>query len=32
MNMYTIAGDCPGNEKLALRIQRGDKKDAPLAE
>lgn len=27
-NMYTVAGDCPGNEKLALRIQAGDKNAA----
>ena len=25
-NMYTVAGDCPCNEELALRIQTGDKK------
>ena len=24
-NMYAVAGDCPGNEELALRIQGGDK-------
>lgn len=29
-NMYTIAGDCPSNEDLALRIQAGDKKAAEL--
>lgn len=28
MNMYTVAGDCPSNEELALRIQDGDKKSA----
>ena len=27
-NMYTVAGDCPGNEKLALRIQAGDENAA----
>lgn len=30
MNMYTFAGDCPSNEKLALRIQGGDKNAAEL--
>lgn len=30
MNMYTVAGDCPSNEELALRIQDGDKKAAEL--
>ena len=30
MNMYTVAGDCPSNEKLALRIQGGDKKAAEM--
>ncbi len=30
MNMYTVAGDCPSNEELALRIQAGDKKAAEL--
>ena len=29
-NMYTTAGDCPGNEELALRIQAGDKNAAEL--
>ena len=29
-NMYTIAGDCPSNEELALRIQEGDKDAAAL--
>ena len=29
-NMYAAAGDCPGNEKLALRIQAGDKNAAGL--
>lgn len=29
-NMYTAAGDCPGNEELALRIQTGDKNAAEL--
>ena len=29
-NMYTIAGDCPSNEDLALRIQAGDRKAADL--
>ena len=29
-NMYTVAGDCPCNEELALRIQTGDKKAAEL--
>lgn len=29
-NMYTIAGDCPSNEELALRVQAGDKKAAEL--
>lgn len=28
--MYTIAGDCPSNENLALRIQDGDRKAADL--
>ena len=27
-NMYTVAGDSPCNEELALRIQAGDKNDA----
>ena len=27
-NMYTVAGDCPCNEELALRIQTGDKNAA----
>ena len=27
-NMYTVAGDCPCNEELALRIQAGDKNAA----
>lgn len=30
MNMYTVAGDCPGNEALALRIQAGDPQAAEL--
>ena len=30
MNMYVVAGDCPSNEKLALRIQSGDKNAAEL--
>ena len=30
MNMYTVAGDCPSNEELALRIQEGDKDAAAL--
>lgn len=30
MNMYTVAGDCPSNEELALRVQAGDKKAAEL--
>ena len=30
MNMYTVAGDCPSNEELALRIQAGDKAAAEL--
>ena len=30
MNMYTVAGDCPSNEELALRIQAGDKHAAEL--
>lgn len=30
MNMYTVAGDCPSNEELALRIQGGDKTAAEL--
>ena len=29
-NMYTAAGDCPGNEELALRMQAGDKNAAEL--
>ena len=29
-NMYTVAGDCPSNEELALRIQDGDKNAAEL--
>ena len=29
-NMYAAAGDCPGNEELALRIQAGDKNAAEL--
>lgn len=29
-NMYTAAGDCPCNEKLALRMQAGDKNAAEL--
>lgn len=29
-NMYAAAGDCPGNEELALRIQTGDKNAAEL--
>ena len=27
-NMYIVAGDCPCNEELALRIQTGDKNAA----
>ena len=27
-NMYTAAGDCPGNEKLVLRMQSGDRNAA----
>lgn len=30
MNMYTVAGNCPSNEELALRVQAGDKKAAEL--
>lgn len=30
INMYTVAGDCPGNEELALRIQAGDRQAAEL--
>lgn len=30
MNMYTVAGDCPSNEELALRIQDGDDQAAAL--
>lgn len=30
INMYTVAGDCPGNEELALRIQAGDRRAAEL--
>lgn len=30
MNMYTVAGDYPSNEELALRIQAGDKNAAEL--
>ena len=30
MNMYTVAGDRPSNEELALRIQGGDKNAAEL--
>ena len=29
-NMYTVAGDCPSNEDLALRIQAGDQQAAEL--
>ena len=29
-NMYTAAGDCPGNEELALQMQSGDKNAAEL--
>ena len=29
-NMYAAAGDCPGNEELALRIQAGDRHAAEL--
>ena len=29
-NMYAAAGDCPGNEELALRMQSGDKNAAEL--
>ena len=30
MNRYTLAGDCPSNEELALRIQAGDQNAAEL--
>ena len=30
MNMYTVAGDCPSNAELTLRIQGGDKNAAEL--
>ena len=30
MNMYTVAGDCPSNEELALQTQAGDKNAAEL--
>lgn len=30
MNMYTVAGDCPSNEELVLRIKAGDKNAAEL--
>lgn len=30
MKMYTVAGDCPSNEELALRIQAGDEEAAEL--
>ena len=29
-NMYTVHGDCPDNEELALRIQAGDRQAAEL--
>lgn len=29
-NMYAVAGDCPGNEDLALQIQTGDRSAAEL--
>ena len=29
-NMYTVAGDSPCNEELALRMQTGDKNAAEL--
>ena len=29
-NMYTATGDCPGNEKLVLRMQSGDRNAAEL--
>ena len=29
-NMYTVSGDCPGNETLALKIQSGDAAAAEL--
>ena len=29
-NMYAAAGDCPGNEELALRMQRGDRNASEL--
>ncbi len=29
-NMYTAAGDCPGNEELALRMQSGDRNAVEL--
>ena len=28
--MYAVAGDCPGNEELALQIQTGDRSAAEL--
>ncbi len=30
INMYTVVGDCPGNEELALRIQAADRQAAEL--
>ncbi len=30
IKMYTVAGDCPSNEELALRIQAGDRQAAEL--
>ena len=30
INMYPVAGDCPSNEELTLRIQGGDKNAAEL--
>ena len=30
MNMYTVAGNCPSNEELVLRVQAGDKNAAEL--
>ena len=30
MNMYTVAGNCPSNEELVLRVQAGDKNAAEM--
>lgn len=30
MNMYTVAGDCPDTEDLALRVQAGDRQAAEM--